>query len=311
MLALLVLFSLWSVRLASRPREIDPGRSLAADPENPDLCMELAQRAEFARDLPLAERSLLRAAAISRLYQPRYLLAQYYFRHPSSDLFWTWSRAALETAYGDNGALLDLIWRAYPDGQWLWEHAIPHRPIVVRQYLGLLNARAQWRPAFEVAQYLARNGDRPDVQALLIWCDTRLAAGDFREPRSVWNELCRRKVLAYDPGALVTNPGFIEPAISAGFDWRPAATPGVTIALGGGRLRLDLTGQQPEQCTLVWQYLALEAGARYAADQEGLERGFAWELEGSRLLLTYRRPQGSSRFAGTVVLNGVRVERLP
>src|SRR5262245_42949663 len=149
--ALLVLgyLSYWSLYLA---RAGTPGPEL--DPENPDLFMQLGQQAENDGARAAAEQNLLRAAAISRLYQPRYLLAQFYFRHPSGDRFWTWSRAALDTAPGDAGVILQLAWHAHPDAAWLWNNAIPHRPEIARQYLAFLTSSEEWPGASMIAHDL-------------------------------------------------------------------------------------------------------------------------------------------------------------
>jgi hypothetical protein len=307
LLAVLALFSYWSLDQAWSRREL----TAELDPENPDILMQLGQRAEFAGDLPLAERTLLRAAAISRLHQPRYLLAQFYFRHPDGDRFGTWSRAALETESGDAGVLLDLEWRIHPDGQWLWDHAVPRRPEVVRQYLGFLTGKQEWESASVVARYLANHGDSSDLQALLIWCDALLVEGDPTAPRDVWDELCRRKLLPYPGDALitnaVTNADFRHKPLAAGFDWRPTGVAGVTISVDRG-LRLAFTGNQPEDCTLIWQYVKCKPGSRYRVDQEPRTDGLAWRLENGRLLLTYHRPLGSTRLADTVTIDAPKLE---
>ena len=88
-------------------------RSAALDPGNSDRWMNLALRAEMAGDYALAERSLLTAAEHSRLYQPRYLLAEYYFRRQNAAAFWPWARAALETC----------LWRRLPPLRSLLEDA--------------------------------------------------------------------------------------------------------------------------------------------------------------------------------------------
>src|ERR1035438_154016 len=75
--------AVFAARLAERREELggdslpDWRRATALDPENPERLMRLGLRAELAGDYALSEKSLLAAAARSRLYQPKYLLAQY------------------------------------------------------------------------------------------------------------------------------------------------------------------------------------------------------------------------------------------
>jgi hypothetical protein len=296
-LAALGFSSYFSIRLAW---------TTSADPENPDVLMQLGQSAELAGDLALAEHSLLRAADLSRLYQPRYLLTQFYFRHPQGDRFWTWSRRAFESAYGDVAPLINLAWRTHPDGEWLWRNAIPNHPAIARQYLGFLMGKQQWEPAAAVARHLAVHATIADRQALLIWSDARLAAGDIRAPRDIWNELCRRRLLPYDPDALITNSGFSVTPLAAGFDWRPTDTPGVTVSIDRGRLQIAFTGRQPEQCILIWQYIQ----PPFRLDRESLGDGLAWTIEGARLALIYRRPSGSPRRADTIAVAAPRITRV-
>src|ERR1017187_9509030 len=78
------------------------------DPANAEYRMRVGLRAEMAGQFDVAERNLLAAARLSRLYQPRYLLAQYYFRRQNAGEFFQWAHAAFDIAYGDVLALLDL-----------------------------------------------------------------------------------------------------------------------------------------------------------------------------------------------------------
>ncbi len=70
----------------------------ALEPANARGFERLGQRAEFAGKRELAERSLVHAAELSRLYQPRYLLAQYYFRRGDAAGWDLWSRQAFDAA---------------------------------------------------------------------------------------------------------------------------------------------------------------------------------------------------------------------
>ena len=74
--------------------------------------LRLGLDAEARGDLAAAERWLVDAAQVDRQYEPRWTLANFYFRQSngrrkSSDDFWKWIRSALEVSYGDRGAAFD------------------------------------------------------------------------------------------------------------------------------------------------------------------------------------------------------------
>ena len=85
---------------------------------NPDSSaprIRLGLDAEVRGDLAGAERWLLEAARVDRQYEPRWTLANFYFRQRKLDRFWKWIRSALEVSYGDRTAAFDLAWAAAPD----------------------------------------------------------------------------------------------------------------------------------------------------------------------------------------------------
>jgi len=333
-------------RLADRREELggdplpDLERAAALDPANAERHMRLGLRAELAGDFPLAERSLLRAAVLSRLYQPRYLLAQYYFRRGNADSFLTWSRAAFESAYGDVSPLLDLCWRTRPDAEWLVQYALPPRPEIARQCLAFLMRRQQMNAAGVLARRISEAAVAADRPALLEYCDRRLAEGLAGDAVGVWNALSRRRLLPdgeLDParGVSLTNGNFDHAPGGRGFDWRVEQLSGAKCVLGGGAMRVAFSGRQPEKCLIAWQYVPVEPGIhyrlRFAAPADGVRwsifdfsgteiRGepgadgpltFAPLAEVVRLALVYQRPLGSPRLEGTVAITAVRLEREP
>lgn len=294
-------------RLAVRREELggdwlpDLRRAAALDPENPERLMRLGVGAEQAGDYPLAEKSLLAAAARSRLYQPKYLLAQYYFRRQNADRFWPWARAALEAAYGDAAPIFELGWRLRPDATWLSANLIPPRREMVRQYLAYLTKREHWTAAAGAARQMLAGaeplagrpcafpsgnpaeappgctgqpgrdrvtGDSADRAELLAYGEARLSRGEVREAAEIWNAMCRRRLLAHGPldpagDRLVTNGDFLQAPSGRGFDWRLVEQAGVSAVAVGGALRVGFTGRQAERCPIAWQYVATAPGTRY------------------------------------------------
>lgn len=329
-------------RLAEKIEETggDPLPALAyaaeLDPANTEYRMRLGLQAEMAGQFEVAERNLLAAARLSRLYQPRYLLAQYYFRRQNADGFFQWAHAAFDIAYGDVFPLLDLCWRMRPDPEWLRAHALSRRPEIARQYLVFLSRHRQMEAAEVLATQLSESAVPADLPALLEFCDRSLAAGRPAHPVEVWNRLCVSRLLPFevlDParGASLTDGSFARKPLGQVFDWRLNDTDGVTSRRMKGELRVTFSGRQAEWCAIAWQYLATRPGASYRlrAELRGVDidspDGVCWkvyDLAGQRvaaetgggnlafvahsdvlvLMLAYQRPMGSPRLAGTVAV---------
>ncbi|HEY2019204.1 MAG TPA: hypothetical protein VGH38_37110 [Bryobacteraceae bacterium] len=315
------------------------------DPENATRSLRLGLRAELSGDFDLAERSLLKAAAVSRLYQPRYLLAQYYFRRRNADHFWGWSRAAFATAPGDITPLLDLCWRMQPDAERLAELAPPGQPGIAGQFLLSLARHHETRAARSLASTLSAVA-RPDTLAVLLeYCNQCLREGDGVSATEVWNSLCRRRLLPdriLDPthGVSLTNARFEHAPAGTGFDWLLGEAPWLGFRFDKG-MQVTLTGNQPERCPLMSQYVPVLPGMRYtlgfasppvgSPSSGGLEwmvcepsgkvvatqanddamMTFTPQTEIVRVDLFYQRPLGSTRLNGTISIAGVRLEMKP
>lgn len=337
-------------RLADKIEETggDPLPALAhaaeLDPANAEHRMRVGLRAETAGQFDVAEWNLLAAARLSRLYQPRYLLAQYYFRRQNADGFFRWVHAAFDMAYGDVSPLLDLCWRMRPDAEWLRAQALSKRPEIARQYLVFLSRRQQMEAAEVLAGELAESAVAADLPPLLEFCDRSLAAGRPAQAVAVWNRLSASRLLPFeelDPakGISLTDGRFDRRALGQAFDWRLNDTDGVTSRRTKGALRVTFSGRQAEWCAIAWQYLAMRPGGRYRLRWElrGIDTdspdGVCWkvyDLAGRRiaaetgggslnlnfvapadllvLMLSYERPMGSPRLAGTVAVTHVALE---
>ena len=336
-------------RLADKLEELGqdplPALTQAAilDPASAERRMRLGLRLELARDFPLAERQLLQAASLSRLYQPRYFLAQYYFRRQNADAFFRWSRSAFLVAYGDVSPLLDLCWRMHPDPAWLRQYALPARPQIARQYLLFLCQRQQMGAAALVAGQISQTAEAEDLPALLEFCDRELAAGSAGPGVEIWNALCKRRLVPFevlDPenGVSLTDGRFRAAALERGFDWHLSATSGLSSQRRFGELAVTFTGHQEEWCPIAWQFIPVRQGARYRLQAQirgvdgtvptgvclkvtGLAGAavptelrsdgtltFEAPAEVLRLSVSYQRPQGSPRLAGSVSITEVRLE---
>jgi len=304
--------------------------------------IRLGLAAELSGDRESAERWLLDAARVDYQFEPRWTLANFYFRAGKPDEFWKWMRAALEVSYGDRTPAYDLCWRVSNDPREILTLAIPDRHEVAGSYLIYLLAKKPTGIAAlqaEAARRLAAYHDASDLPLLFEVCDRLLQA---RDPAAleVWG-LAGQSV----PSG-VFNGDFASIPLNRGFDWRVIESAGVThvnLNAPAGH-RIALSGQEPESCLLLQQFLNLRADKRYRLHWEsrtaGIKSpsGLEWRVArpssrpGSgdiRLLpsedwtageltivtddvftdleLVYQRPIGESRAEGNVELRHIRL----
>lgn len=166
-------------------------------------------------------------------------------------------------------------------------------------------------------------------EAVEIW--NRLAAAN----------LVAAGTLRPESGASLTN-GEFKPSEFRGFNWRPGSPDGVEAAFDSDGLRIELSDRGPEQATLVQQFLPViparkyRLTCRYGTSELRAPTGLRWRVlaagsEGAvasrgggldalpaadvalefetppgaqivLLLLTYERPVGSVRQAGSLTL---------
>ncbi|MGA3201798.1 MAG: hypothetical protein ABSF12_04795 [Bryobacteraceae bacterium] len=318
----------------------------ALNPRSSAPRIKLGLAAEIRGDSAAAERWLLDVASVDHQFEPRWTLANFYFRAEKQEEFWKWMRLALEVSYGDRTPAFDLCRRVSGDAEEILRRAIPDRHEVVGAYLGYLSEPPQrrlqpgvaalqggeCRGIVAVARRLAGYHDAADLPLLYGVCDQLVAA---RDPGAleVW-------LLAGEAAPLgIFNGDFAKTPADHGFDWRVVRSAGVThvnLDAPPGH-RIAFSGQQPESCSLLEQTLRLASGKRYRLQWEartaGIKSpsGLEWVLgrQGvalphsedwapgeatftapeafSLLALRYQRPVGESRAEGYIELRHVRL----
>ena len=286
---------------------------------------------EVSGDFVDAEKWLLDAAGVDHQFEPRWTLANFYFRAGRreqfwAEQFWAWMRPALEVSYGDRTPAFDLCWRVSPNAEEILNRAIPDRHEVIGAYLVYLSQTKRLEAIVPVARRLAGDHDASDLPLLYGACDQLIEA---RDPGAV--EVWRLAGQATPSG--ISNGDFAAAPLNHGFDWRVHETRGVTYV--GHRIAFN--GQQPESCSLLDQRLVLINGRHYRllweAKTSGIRSpaGLEWRMgeqraalspsqdwtQGEMLLtargsfealeLAYRRPMGESRAEGTVELRHIRM----
>jgi len=290
--------------------------------------IRLGLAAETRGDFAKAEAWLLDAARVDRQFEPRWALANFYFRRQRWDEFWKWMRAALEISYGDRRLAFDLCWRVTQDSDEVLRRAIPEQHDVLVTYLYYV--MDQHRDAVgPVALMLGALGNAADLPLLESACDVLVDSGRVTEARELWKRLGHRQT------GLVTNGDFAAEPGGHGFDWRLAHAPGVTDISLPGAHRIVFSGKQPESCELLRQFVVLETGKRYSLHWEARTRGLGspagveWRAGAARgvveraddwrggsmdftagavltpLALVYQRPTGEARAEGSIEIRNV------
>lgn len=303
-------------------------RAAALNPLNATPRIRLGLAAEIRGDSSGAEKSLLDAARVNRQFEPRWTLANFYFRRGDTSRFSQWMRAALEVSYGDRRPAFELCWNASNDAGEIFTRAIPDRREVLDAYLEYLNETHRWPAIPPVALQLASMNDAADRPVLLGAIDALIGANDAASAKSVW------RALGYS-NPPVLRGDFEPPAIHDGFDWRFVAGQGIThLAIDQPRFmhRILFDGSEAESIELLRQVVSLAPHARYKltwqARTTGIPSptGIAWRIGDQTapiassenatggefeftapadlfpLTLIYSRPPGETRAEGSLEL---------
>ena len=266
----------YSVRLALLVSGGDPARAAAAleravalNPNDARAWIELGLRDEASGDLARAEPALLRAAAESRLYLPRWTLMNYYYRRGDTERFWRWARQAVPMMWGDPRPLFRLCGRVREDGQLIGRLEIA-RPEWRAAYLFYLLDAGRPDLAAPAVRGLLESRREADAPLLIEACDRLLAAGDSGDARAIWDGLIPARpisagTLPGGSGGLLYNGDFEISPTGRGFDWRLSALEGIGAARedAAGGLRLTFSGGQPENAEPLSQLAPVEENTAY------------------------------------------------
>jgi hypothetical protein len=189
---------------------------------------------------------------------------------------------------------------------------------------------------------------RDDLIAVSL--DHILASGDTRDALHVWTTLRDSnwiKQSVPDASHPLTNGDFRLPFFHHGFDWAAPETAGVRVEQFADEpsVRVTLSGDQPEHCVLLEQYVPVQPDSVYnmqwKADSQNIDpgNGLTWHLQpvasqasialasgdllasrmwpfrvppaGRAFLLTleYNREMGRVRPTGSFVLHSVALNR--
>lgn len=254
--------------------------------------IELASHLEASGDTSAAEKALLEAAERDAGFEPRWELANFYLRNGDEDAFWRWIRDAV-TVYPDGVATaLGLCWRAYGDPALIQERATPDDLEVTRRYFDYLTETGRIEALRLLWPRFGPVMQESDLPAVSTYIALLLRQGPLDEPLEIWNDLCRRGLLPYDPispdqGPYLTNARFNSPISTLGFDWRldrANAVQRIQRQVEGPIMGVEfrLSGNQDEEVTLMHQILPLVGGRdftlnfQYATQRLPRDTGLGW-----------------------------------
>lgn len=332
-------------------------RAVEANPFDAESLIQLGLYYEINQTDPKkAEPYYLKAAAVNHMHEPKWTLTNFYFRQQDTSEFFHWANETLKISPFDGANVFTQMWLMSQDAQRL-SAVVPDRPRSLIQYVWFLSNSQQYTAIPPIVQRLVRVVGNDDPRAwgrddlIASSLDHVLASGDLQTGLQFWTTLRDGRWIEQsvpDANHPITNGNFRKRFYRHGFDWFPVDTEGVHIDQFPDEPSIDigLTGNQPEHCTLLRQYVAVEGGFLYKlhwnAEAQGIPAGMglAWHLRaangtaindlvsgdllgpqqswefiatpgvgGLALTLESNRPLGRIRPEGHITIRSVNMER--
>ena len=348
----------YTARLAAwRPLERDEllHRAVELNPWDYRSWIQLGLATEMQNgDANGAERDYLRAAEVDHMFLPRWTLTNFYFRQRQPGDFFHWANAALRITPYSSDPIFSQMWLVSQDAGTI-AAAIPDRARVLLQYAWFLSNSRQFTAIPSVIRRLVAHvgsahpslWGRDDLVSSIE--DRILNDGDGRDGLAIWTSLKDGGWIRHgipDNEHPLTNGDFRIPFFRHGFDWSPIDSTGTRVEQFHDTpvVRISLSGEQPEHCVLLRQYVPLSPGSVYklawraVTPDSDMGGGLAWHLRGmpakatadlvsgdlsspsrwqfqapasevGMLSLEYSRPLGRVRAAGTIALEFVSLEK--
>ncbi len=317
------------------------------NPYNGPVYIELGLRYEADGDYNTAEKDFLQAYAVDHTFIPRWSLANFYFRRDNVPEFWKWARAAAEMPSDEMSPLFELCWHVKTDPEEIGREILNYDPDLLRQYVDFLISKNQLPATFPVAQRLVRYGNpATDRSYLFTLIDRLLAANRGAEAQTIWQLLISQKWVSAE-SAPVNNPHFDRMPLPVAVDWFIPSYAGIYSLPGPSGLTVEFNGNQPQDCTIAEQAVALTPGeydAEYSYQTSGIApgTGLKWEVldvlsnealaeSGDlssealhranftfsvppdtsvvRLRLHYVRAVGTTRISGRLVISSIQISK--
>lgn len=169
-----------------------------------------------------------------------------------------------------------LLMRGFGDPNLVWRDLLspPADPASKLRFLDYLAANTEFETAGAYWRQLTAENTVFPVAAVIPYLEKLLATGHYHEAAGVWAYTVRQNGLdkraASDGSNLVFNGGFEQQPLNAGFDWRFAQQPYLTLDFsdatthsGGRSFRTDFTVPQNSEYETAYQLVPVVPGQTY------------------------------------------------
>jgi hypothetical protein len=317
-------------------------RAVELSPLDARIKILLALELEMQGFTDEAERLLLEAARADKTFQSEWSLANFYLRRGRLEQFWTHARRAAAVSHADLTGLLALCLRIRPEPDSVMEILRLERPAALTRLLEAATAFDLAAKSLAVGEKVAREPGAAARDALGKALSQSVDKGNMNIAIRYWNVMARHGHL--DAGEIrgtgIVNGAFAGELAGLGFDWLAPAVDGVRVYPGGG-VRVEMSGRQPAEFTILRQRAPVDSGRRYtlkyryrletnpassparwwvdgiegpamsgAGWQEG-ELEFVARRELATVELRVRRESGTIRPEGTLEIAWVRTQTFP
>lgn len=315
-------------------------RAVQLNPFDSEAYIQLGLHAELQNQDPqTAERFYLEAENRDRTFVPKWTLTNFYFRRQNTPEFLRWAKETLEITPYSPDPVFTQMWLLNVDAS-VNERAIPDRPPILLGYASFLSSNNHPNAIPAIVNRLAAisKTGRDDVIAPI---EDRLLAENRLEPAlEIWRTLNQAGWIqsGLPSGAHpLVNGDFVTPIFNHGFDWMLNPTPGVAFEQRTGTLSIALNGTQPDECSLLQQYIVLQPNESYKLNWSAtssnidLPSGLTWQIGAQnsrdllnranqtwnfvvgqklmRLTLQYKRSEGRTRTSGRFELRSVSMQK--
>ncbi len=282
-------------------------RAARMNPLDSENWIHLAARSETEGRSREAERDLFHAFDVDRQFEPRWALANFYWRAGNSQAALAWAGKTLEFGAGALTAVFQLCWAVSGNGDEILDKAVPRRVQVLAQYLQFLDGSGRAGEADGVVKTLLPLATSEEVPALSAHSTRSLNIGRTEAAIAAWNGLIGRGLMAAErveqaAGKPSVDSGFQREMTGQGFAWDVPRVDGISVQRLGDRrgLRVVFSRTQPEHYTVLGQWIALSARRIYhyriAYAASGIEgTGFKWVIYSPRsgaVLMSAGLPKG-------------------
>jgi tetratricopeptide (TPR) repeat protein len=256
---------------------------------NARLWMKLGDAQAAKGNTAAAETAYKKAKTFDQGYEPRWVLANLYFRAADFDRFWPEIRETFKFENRDLSPGFELCWSAASSQASEVFANVPRTPRVLAQYLNFLNNTNRLQSAPEVAAELLKlNAIKAEqLNALVGYCERLLNDKQYQAANQIWTALAAKSLVPSASNSnILVNADMMEQFSGRGFDWR-WETPGNVGRIQIPALKqsdIQFNGDQPENCPLLRQHLTLTPGGAYRFTFDyrtrdiGAHSGLRWRI---------------------------------